>query len=103
VQLYLDDVVAQVARPVKMLIGFARVTLDAGASCEVRFDVHADRFAYTGPKYERIVEPGEVKILVGNSAEHLPCGETLQVTGPTRVVGHDRRLMTSAVVGSLSD
>src|SRR3954447_556497 len=101
VQLYLHDVVAQVARPVRLLIGFARVALDAGASCEVRFDVHADLFAYTGPGYERIVEPGDVELLVGNSVAYLPGRETLQVTGPTRVVSHDRHLLTSVTVDSL--
>ena len=87
VQLYLHDVVAQVARPVKQLIGFARVTLAEGASCDVRFRVHADRFAYTGPDYDRIVESGDVELLLGNSAADLPCCVTLDVTGPTRVVG----------------
>jgi beta-xylosidase len=98
VQLYLHDVIAQVARPVKQLIGFARVSLDAGASRSVRFRVHADRFAYTGGDYQRIVEPGDVELLLGNSVAHLPWCETLRVTGPTRVVGHDRRLVTPAEV-----
>ena len=98
VQLYLHDVVAQVARPVKQLIGYARVSLDAGASRSVRFRVHADRFAYTGRDYQRIVEPGDVELLLGNSAVHLPWCETLRVTGPTRVVGHDRRLVTPVEV-----
>ncbi|RZS86854.1 beta-glucosidase [Motilibacter rhizosphaerae] len=94
VQLYASDPVAQVARPVRLLTGFARVTLEPGASAEVEFRVHADRFAYTGPDLRRIVEPGEVELLVGTSAAHLPCSGTVRVTGPTRVVGHDRRLDT---------
>ena len=97
-QLYFHDVVAQVARPVKQLVGFTRVQLDAGRSCSVRFRVHADRFAYTGPGYQRIVEPGDVELLLGNSATHLPWCETVRVTGPTRVVGHDRRLVTPVEV-----
>lgn len=98
VQLYAHDVVAQVARPVRQLIGFARVSLDPGTSCDVRFDVHADRFAYTGPTYERIVEAGDVELLLGSSAGDLPCCQTVRLTGPTRVVGHDRRLITPAEV-----
>jgi Fibronectin type III-like domain len=103
VQLYLHDVVAQVVRPVKQLIGFARVSLDPGMSCDVRFDVHADRFAYTGPTYERIVEAGDVELLLGSSAADLPCCQTLRLTGPTRVVGHDRRLTTPAEVLARSE
>lgn len=94
VQLYLHDVLAQVARPVKMLIGFARVELAAGASRIVRFRVHADRFAYTNASLQRVVEPGDVELLLGNSAAELPVRETVRVTGPTRVVGSDRRLTT---------
>jgi hypothetical protein len=94
VQLYVHDVVAQVARPVIQLIGFARVHLAAGASCRVRFHVHADRFAYTSGTYERIVEAGDVELLAGTSAADLPCRTTVQVTGATRVVGSDRRLVT---------
>src|SRR6185437_2857269 len=42
VQLYLHDVQAQVARPVKLLTGFARVSLEPGEDVDVQFSVHAD-------------------------------------------------------------
>ena len=45
IQLYLHDVVATVARPVRQLVGFTRVALDAGAAADVSFRVHADRTA----------------------------------------------------------
>jgi beta-glucosidase-like glycosyl hydrolase len=94
VQLYLHDVIAQVARPLKQLAGFARVHLEPGEGKDVRFSVHADRTAYTGPQLQRIVEPGDIEVLVGTSATDLPCRATIRVTGPVRVVGHDRRLVT---------
>jgi beta-xylosidase len=94
VQLYLHDVIAQVARPLKQLAGFARVHLDPGAGIDVRFSVHADRTAYTDPQLQRIVEPGDIEVLVGTSAVHLPCRATVRLTGPVRTVGHDRRLVT---------
>ncbi len=53
VQLYLHDVQAQVARPLKQLIGFARVSLDAAAALDVEFSVHADRTAFTGVRMQR--------------------------------------------------
>lgn len=94
VQLYLRDVVAQVVRPVRQLAGFARVRLEPGESVDVQFRVHADRTAFTGQSLDRIVEPGEVEVLVGTSAADLPCRGTVLLTGPLRVVGHDRRLVT---------
>lgn len=94
VQVYLHDPVAQVARPVRALIGFARVHLDPGSSAEVVFDIHADRTAYTDPRLDRRVEAGEVQLLVGTSAEDIRARVPVLLTGDTRVVGHDRRLDT---------
>ncbi|NRQ39320.1 glycosyl hydrolase [Nonomuraea sp. NN258] len=100
VQLYLHDVLAQVTRPVKQLAGFARVRLDAGASTRVRFDVHADRTAFTGRDLRRVVEPGEIEVLVGTSAADLPCRALVRLTGQERVVGRGRRLTTPVHVGT---
>jgi beta-glucosidase-like glycosyl hydrolase len=96
VQLYLHDVVAQVARPMKLLTGFARVTLDPGAAVDVAFQVHADRTAYSGPDLRRIVEAGDLEVLVGTSSAEpdLPCRAIVRLTGNTRVVGHDRKMIT---------
>jgi beta-glucosidase len=94
VQLYLRDVVAQVTRPVRQLTGFTRVSLEPGAAVQVQFRVHADRTAFTGRELQRIVEPGDVEVLVGTSAADLPCRGTVRLTGALRVVGHDRRLVT---------
>jgi beta-glucosidase-like glycosyl hydrolase len=94
VQLYLQDPVAQVTRPVRQLIGFARVQLEPGESARVRFHVHADRTAFTGRDLQRIVEPGEIEILAGTSSADLPSRVTLRLTGAVRVVGHDRQLTT---------
>jgi beta-glucosidase-like glycosyl hydrolase len=98
VQLYLHDVVAQVARPVKQLTGFARVPLEPGEAKDVTFTVHADRTAFTGRDLRRIVEPGAFEVLVGTSAVDLPLRGTVTVTGPVREVGRDRVLTTPVQV-----
>jgi beta-xylosidase len=94
VQLYLHDVVASVTRPVKQLVGFVRVALDAGEAVEVAFRVHADRTAFAGPDLQRVVEPGDVDVLIGTSASDLPCRARIRLSGPLRRVGRDRRLVT---------
>ncbi|MDG4822994.1 glycoside hydrolase family 3 N-terminal domain-containing protein [Asanoa sp. WMMD1127] len=103
VQLYLHDVVASVVRPVKQLTGFARVELAPGAAADVRFDVHTDRTAFTDRDLRRIVEAGDVDVLVGSSAGDLPCHGTVRLVGPTRVVGHDRRFDTPVSIVPLGD
>ena len=100
VQLYLRDVVAQVTRPVRQLVGFARVGLDVGEAATVSFRLHADRTAFTGRELERIVEPGDLELLVGTSATDIRCRRTVRLTGPVRTVGHDRRLDTPVTVTS---
>ncbi|UBU17615.1 glycoside hydrolase family 3 N-terminal domain-containing protein [Nonomuraea gerenzanensis] len=98
VQLYLHDVLAQVTRPVRQLTGYARVRLEPGQSAEVSFHVHADRTAFTGRDLRRVVEPGDVEVLAGTSAADLPCRGVVRLTGPSRHVGHDRRLVTPVEV-----
>ena len=94
VQLYLRDVVAQVTRPARQLTGFARVELAPAEARDVTFRVHADRTAFTGLDMTRVVEPGDFDVLVGTSADDLPCRGTVRLTGPERVVGAGRRLDT---------
>jgi beta-glucosidase-like glycosyl hydrolase len=94
VQLYLHDLVAQVARPVKQLVGFARVGLAPGEGVDVTFRVHADRTAYPNRELQRIVEPGDIEVMVGTSSADLPCRGRVRLTGSLRVVGHDRQLVT---------
>ncbi|MFG2074194.1 beta-xylosidase/alpha-l-arabinosidase [Nonomuraea maritima] len=103
VQLYLHDVLAQVTRPVKQLAGFARVSLEPGRSARVSFSVHTDRTAFTGRDLRRVVEPGDVEVLVGTSAADLPCTGFVRLTGQARHVGHDRRLVTPADVQPVGD
>jgi hypothetical protein len=85
VQLYLSDPVAQVTRPVQQLIGFTRVPLEPGQTARVRFEVHADRTAFTGRGLQRIVEPGEIVLRVGPSSRDTEAVR-VQMTGDMRVV-----------------
>jgi beta-xylosidase len=101
VQLYLHDVLAQVVRPSKQLVGFARVDLEAGAASDVTFHVHADRTAFVGLDLTRVVEPGDVELLVGTSASDLPCRGTVRLSGSVRTVGPDRHLVSPVDVSAV--
>jgi beta-glucosidase len=102
VQLYLRDLVAQVARPVKQLAGFARVGLAPGQGADVSFRVHADRTAYPNRELQRVVEPGDIEVMVGTSAGDLPCRGRVRLTGSLRVVGHDRQFLTPVALGPVA-
>ncbi|MFE9603809.1 glycoside hydrolase family 3 N-terminal domain-containing protein [Streptomyces hokutonensis] len=84
VQLYAIDPVAQVTRPVRSLLGFAKVALEPGEEATVRFHVHTDRLAFTGLVGRRIVEPGEILLQVGSSSLDTPVRETVRLVGEER-------------------
>lgn len=95
VQLYFDDPVAQVARPVQLLADFASVRLEPGEERRVTFRLHADRMAYTGLAGHRIVEPGTIRLMVGSSSADLPLTAELELTGPERRPDTARRGATA--------
>ncbi|WP_262852112.1 beta-glucosidase family protein [Mumia quercus] len=94
VQLYLGDPLAQVTRPLKQLVGYVKVRLDAGSSATVTFAVHVDRTSFTGRDGQRIVEPGRIDVMVGRSSEDLPLTGCFEITGDVRVVAEGRVLTT---------
>ena len=91
-QVYLTDPVASVVRPVRRLIGFARVDLEPGESVDLSIEIPADVTSFTGRSGERIVEPGDIVIGVGASSTDIRVSHTVRLDGETRVVGFDREL-----------
>src|SRR5712692_2431362 len=72
VQLYVHDVVASVARPVRELKAFRRVTLKPGESRGVELRVALRDLWFYGLDMRPVVEPGTFRVYVGpNSAEGL--------------------------------
>ncbi|MEA5455025.1 glycoside hydrolase family 3 N-terminal domain-containing protein [Sinomonas sp. JGH33] len=98
VQLYAEMPVAEVTRPLRELIGYARVELAVGESSRVEFAVHADRFSFTGLDLARVVVPGEVRLHMARSSDVSEHIHTLTVEGPRRQVGIERELLTAVRV-----
>ncbi len=72
VQLYIQDEVASVTRPVKELKAFRRITLNASETKTVEFVLQPEQLAFYNLAMKRVVEPGAFKVFVGtNSAEVL--------------------------------
>ena len=81
VQLYVRDEVASVARPVRELKGFRRVTLKPGEARTVELRLAARDLAFYGLDMRPVVEPGTFRVFVGsNSAEGLEA--TFTLAGP---------------------
>jgi beta-glucosidase len=70
-QLYVQDVVASVTRPLQQLAGFARIDLAPGETRRVRFDLDASQLAFYDRAMRFVVEPGEFRVRVGASSEDV--------------------------------
>ena len=97
-QLYFDDPVAEVARPVVQLLGFARVHLKAGESKKVTFSVSTDRLAYTGIDYKKIVDAGTIHLSVGSSRSNFHFTQSIELTGKTYFVPFNRVMRTPVTI-----
>jgi len=72
VQLYIQDKVSSIVRPVKELKGFKKVMLKAGEFKQIDFTLTNKELGYYNNEGQFIVEPGEFGVMVGtNSADGL--------------------------------
>ena len=71
VQLYLRDEYATMVRPQKQLKAFRHVTLKAGESRRVSFDLSKDDFAMLDADLHKVVEPGEFTVMAGAASDDI--------------------------------
>ncbi|WP_246139874.1 beta-glucosidase BglX [Flagellimonas hymeniacidonis] len=72
VQLYIHDKTASIARPVKELKGFQKISIPSGTSHNVEFNLTDKELGFYNHQYQYVVEPGEFSVMVGtNSQEGL--------------------------------
>ncbi len=70
-QLYLRDLVASVSRPVKELRAYQRVTLAAGETRIVSFEITDADLTFPGRDFKPVVEPGDFEAMIGPSSADL--------------------------------
>ena len=70
VQLYTGRKVASVTQPMKELKDFKRVTLSAGESCKVEFEIPVSRLAFHNRDMVLAVEPGNYTLTVGTDSQN---------------------------------
>ena len=69
IQLYVGQRGTSVARPIRELKGYRRVTLLPNHGLNVRFSIRGDDLAFTGLDLRRKVEPGELSVWIAPNAE----------------------------------
>jgi len=79
VQLYIRDVLSSVAGPVMELKGFQRIHLNAGETKDIQFIITPEMLSMLNQQLEKVVEPGDFRIMIGASSRDLKLKETLKV------------------------
>ncbi len=79
VQLYIRDELASVSRPIKELKGFKRIFLNAGEQKQLTFTLTPEDLSMLNKEMERVVEPGEFRIMIGASSKDIKLRGILNV------------------------
>lgn len=98
VQLYINDPVASITRPVKQLKAFARVELQPGQQALVSFKVPVNLLAFVDSQQHWVVEPGEIKLMIGSSSADLRLHGSFNIDGDITDVGAHRAYLSTVDV-----
>jgi beta-glucosidase len=79
IQLYIKDLIASVVRPVTELKGFRRIHLEKGETKEIEFIISPELLSMLDENMNRVVEPGEFRIMIGAAANDIRLREVLTV------------------------
>ncbi len=71
VQLYTQDMVASITRPVMELKGFQKIFLKTGESRVVNFKITEEDLKFYNYNLEYLAEPGEFKVYIGASSQDV--------------------------------
>ncbi|RDI69964.1 glycosyl hydrolase [Halopelagius longus] len=85
VQLYASADNPSQARPVQELVGFRRVSVEAGEARRVEFEVDASQLAFYDRDFDLTVEEGPYEFRVGHSASDIAASAPFEVTGTKEV------------------
>ena len=98
VQLYIRDIYASQARPVKELAGFARVSLNPGEEKKIEFSLHPSQMAFLDHDMRWKVEKGEIQVEAGSSSEDIQLKDAFQITEDAWIDGKTRAFYTIGTV-----
>lgn len=70
VQVYFRDMTASVVRPVKELIDFRRIQLQAGETRKIQFKIPVSKLAFWNRERQKVVETGSFELFVGGNSTH---------------------------------
>ncbi|MBK9096666.1 MAG: glycoside hydrolase family 3 C-terminal domain-containing protein [bacterium] len=70
-QLYIQDEVAGVTRPVKQLKGFQKINLKPGETRKMSFTISPDMLSFLNKDLRQVIEPGKFNVMIGGNSVDL--------------------------------
>lgn len=78
-QLYLRDKISSVTQPITRLIHYTAIHLNPGESKTVTFRVDEDDLSMLDQSMQRVVEPGDFRLMIGRSCKDIRLQEVVRV------------------------
>ncbi|MGJ1265677.1 glycoside hydrolase family 3 N-terminal domain-containing protein [Sphingobacterium spiritivorum] len=78
-QVYVRDLLSSVSRPVLELKAFKKEFIKAGETKKIHFTLDPQELAFFDEQMNWTIEPGEYRILIGNSSKNLPLKVTVSI------------------------
>ena len=103
VQVYGRDLIASTVRRGRVLVGFRRVHLEAGAAVRVSVQVPASMFAVWSAASGWAVEPGQVRFYIGGSSVDTPLQGTVNLAGDLLPLASADRALFSIVTAESTE
>lgn len=79
VQLYLQDKVSSLSRPVKELKDFIKIKLKAGETRNIRFVIDKEKLSFYNQQLQWVAEPGEFELMIGASSADIRLRDTFEL------------------------
>ena len=97
-QLYVFDREAAVTRPVKRLLGFAKVSLSPLENKLVTWKLDLTQLAFLDENMNLIVEPGNIDVMLGASSEDIRLKGTFKIMGDGKKIINERIYLTKSSI-----
>lgn len=98
VQFYVHDVAASMVRPVKELVGFAKVNLQPGEEKTVCLSLPMSQLAFLDADMRWKVEHGKVELMVGASSEDIRGKAEFMIVGDAYPNGKNRSFVADTKI-----
>jgi beta-glucosidase len=98
VQLYIQDELGSLPRPVQELKGYTRLTLAPSESKKITFHLPIDLLAFYDVDLKLVVESGSFKVMVGSSSADIRCEGRFEVIGEKKTTINKRLFMCAVSI-----